>query len=141
MKALELNPEYKPAYRISFFTYCRMGENSKAVEALYKMMLVDTATIHEAKIIKDVYNKAGINGVWNWLITQELEKSKPSTWQLARYYASINNSDEALNWLEKAYKIRDPTLPRVCVDPCFNNLRSEPRYLKLIDQMGLSEYH
>jgi TolB-like protein len=128
------NPKYSGVYWDYFPIYWRYGENVKAVEALQKSLPGDTLTI------KEVYNKSGINGIFNWLIEKELNKSKPNPWLLASLYSRQGKNEEALNWLEEALKENLTILPYINNDPDFDNVRSEPRFQAIIKKMGLSEY-
>jgi hypothetical protein len=40
-------------------------------------------------------------------------------------------------WLERAYKQRDPGLPEINRDPLFRNLHDDPRYAELLQKMHL----
>jgi TolB-like protein len=139
-KVQELDPDNIGVYWRYFKLYLRQGENLKAIEALQKIMLMDTSTVRNVTVVKDVYNKSGVNGLLNWLIELQLKNPKTSPMSLATLYAMVNKKEEALDWLEKEMEERSPSIPRINNDPAFDNLRSEPRFLAIITKMGLSEY-
>ncbi len=56
---------------------------------------------------------------------------------LALIYASLNDKDKALEWLEKAYEDRSTMLIWIKVNPRLENLRSEPRFKAVVKRMGL----
>jgi len=45
-----------------------------------------------------------------------------------------------LKWLEKAVQIRVPEIPRIYTDPEYKILSLEPRFKKMINQLGLTGY-
>ena len=44
---------------------------------------------------------------------------------------------QALEWLEKAFEVRDPNLPFVNLMLVFESLRSDPRFQALLRRMNL----
>jgi adenylate cyclase len=54
-------------------------------------------------------------------------------------YAWVGEKERALAWLEKAYRVHDPALANLKVDPGFDSLRDDPRYLALLKEVGLSD--
>jgi eukaryotic-like serine/threonine-protein kinase len=58
-------------------------------------------------------------------------------WQIATLYTRAGDRREALDWLEKAYEIRDLNMPYISIDPIFEFLRSEPRFRDLLKRMKL----
>ena len=119
-------------YYLYFRIYLRYGEDLKAVEALQKLNLGDTLTI------KEVYNKSGINGIFNWITKFEVNKSDFRF--LSIFYYKLGKKEEELMQLEKALKDNSGGLPGINNDPDFDNLLSEPRFEAIIKKMGLSEY-
>jgi len=117
-----------------FRIYLRYGEDLKAIEALQKVMPGDTLTI------KEVYNKSGINGIFNWFIESGVNKSTNYFRSLAILYTILGKKEEELSWLEKALKENLTSLPEINNNSDFDNLRSEPRFQAIIKKMGLSEY-
>jgi TolB-like protein/Tfp pilus assembly protein PilF len=52
-------------------------------------------------------------------------------------YAALDDKNQALSWLEKAFNEHDSYLTRLKVDQAMDPLRSEPRFAKLRDRMSL----
>jgi TolB-like protein len=141
LKVEELNSDYVYAFWGCFYIYVMQDKGLNAVEELQKIMRMDTSTIKYTKVIIEIYNKSGAKGLLNWVIELQLNSPKPSPSLLTRCYAILDKKEEALDWLEKELEDRPTDLPRINTNPDFNNLRSEPRFLALLEKMGLSEYH
>jgi tetratricopeptide (TPR) repeat protein len=137
-KVQELNPDRNFHYDF-FETYVKLGEDLLAIEELQKALLRDSLIPEKENFIKDVFNKSGMNGLFQLLIELELKKSWPNSWDISRWYALMDRRDESLIWLEKAF-VESTQIPRINCDPTFDNLRSEPRFIALIEKMGLSNY-
>jgi tetratricopeptide (TPR) repeat protein len=60
-----------------------------------------------------------------------------SAYQIAEVYAFREDSDEAFEWLERAYEQRDAGLPEIKTDPLVKSLRHDPRYTALLKRMRL----
>jgi len=60
-----------------------------------------------------------------------------SPYGIASIYASLGDTDMALDWLEKAHAEHDQTLVWVKAHPRLDILHDEPRYKAILDQMGL----
>jgi serine/threonine-protein kinase len=58
---------------------------------------------------------------------------------VALVYASLGENHQALDWLETAYKEGDRVLLTLKVEPAYKDLHNEPRYLKLLADMGLAD--
>ena len=58
---------------------------------------------------------------------------------VARIYAWRGEKDQAFEWLERAYEVRDDGLPWLKFDPGIRNLRVDPRYNALLRKMNLPE--
>jgi tetratricopeptide (TPR) repeat protein len=56
---------------------------------------------------------------------------------VAEVYAGLGEHEQALDWLERACDERDHALVRLVVNPWWDNLRSEPRFQKLLRRVGL----
>ena len=60
-----------------------------------------------------------------------------SAYQIAQAFAFRGESDKSFEWLERAYKQRDPGLPLIKTEPLLKNLRHDSRYTKLLKEMHL----
>ena len=60
-------------------------------------------------------------------------------WGLSLIYAGLNEKDQALDWLERAYASPSPSaiLTYLKVEPTLDPLRSEPRFQALLAKTGL----
>ncbi len=59
------------------------------------------------------------------------------SYNVAMIYNGLGEREEALNQLEKAFKERDARMMLLKVEPKWNNLRSEPRFVEIIKRMNL----
>jgi len=57
-------------------------------------------------------------------------------WGIAVAYIMAGEKDRALEWLEKGFELRDPNMSYLCF-PCFNSMRSDPRFQDLLRRMNL----
>jgi tetratricopeptide (TPR) repeat protein len=56
--------------------------------------------------------------------------------EVALIYVGLGQKDQAMEWLEKAYDERFS--PLVLMRPCFDSLRSDPRFQNLLGRIGIS---
>lgn len=102
--------------------------------------MTTTLTAKDATLVKDIYNKSGINGLWNWILELELKRPTHNQMSLAIRYVKVGNKEVAMNWLEKCFENRPSVLPRINNIPELEALRSEHRFQTMIKKMGLSDY-
>ena len=140
LKTLEINPDFGKIYPLSIYSYIKLGEEKKAFQILKQSFLRDTLTAKYAGSLDEIYGKAGMKGIFSWLIEVEQMKPNPSLISIAWIYAAIGNKDRTLDWLEKALTARSSDLPRINNYIIFNDLHSEPRFDAILDKMGLSDY-
>ncbi|HTO85907.1 MAG TPA: protein kinase [Thermoanaerobaculia bacterium] len=57
---------------------------------------------------------------------------------VAGVLSSLGEKDQALAWLEKALDERDPWLTSLKVEPMYDALRSDPRFVDLLHRVGLN---
>ena len=61
-----------------------------------------------------------------------------TTWvAMAQAAVFLGRTDEALDALERALRVRSPILPQVPGDPCFAVLADHPRFLAIMAEMGI----
>jgi TolB-like protein/Tfp pilus assembly protein PilF len=62
-----------------------------------------------------------------------------STFMAAAWYALAEDRERTLDWLERAYEVRDPNIPYAGVDPGFDLVRDDPRFKDLLRRVGLPQ--
>jgi len=76
-------------------------------------------------------------------LLQELQEKGKSEYVLptlfAEVYASLGNTDEAFQWLEKAYQERQWNMFLLKTHTWWEPLRSDPRFDELVQQMKFPE--
>jgi TolB-like protein len=60
-----------------------------------------------------------------------------SAYQYAEIYAQWGNVSTALDWIEKAYEVKDPGIVSIGVDEFFAPLRREPRFQEVLRKLNL----
>ncbi len=68
-------------------------------------------------------------------LLNDLKKHSPRAPEIAMVYAALGDKDQAMAWLEKAYRERPN--PGVLLRPGFNPLRGDPRFQDLRIRVGL----
>lgn len=61
---------------------------------------------------------------------------KPAPESLAAAYAKLKDKDHAFQWLEKAFESRSPSLILLNQDPQLQDLKSDPRFARLLKRIG-----
>lgn len=59
---------------------------------------------------------------------------------IASVYAALGDKDQAFVWLERAYENRDFFMTYLNVYPFFDPLRSDPRFRRLTERVGIPNY-
>lgn len=61
-----------------------------------------------------------------------------SPYLIATIYSGLGDKDKAMQWLEKAYEVRDGMLVMLKVDAHLDGMRSDPRFQDLLRRVGLN---
>lgn len=65
------------------------------------------------------------------------EEESPLAIGIARHYFRLGENDKGFEWLERSYSRRESWLLWVTVDPDFDGIRTDSRYLDLVKRLGL----
>jgi hypothetical protein len=98
-------------------------------------------TTHYMDTVRKVYQRSGMNGLWNLLV--EVWQKDPSlpVSDIAWCYSILKDKEQALTWVEKAVKGRSPAIPRIMSYPEYDFLHNEPGFLAMVEQIGLNPYY
>jgi serine/threonine-protein kinase len=87
--------------------------------------LAKSGKIEEARVLLD------------GLLKRSKERFVPPS-HIAMLYNALGERAEAIAWLERGFAQRDPKMTFLKVQPRWNNLRADPRFMDLLKRMGLS---
>ncbi len=76
------------------------------------------------------------------ILDEFLERSKQTyvpPYCLAIIYFALGEKDQGFIWLERGYEKRDKRLTFLRLDPIFVSIGSDPRYIALMNKMGLEK--
>jgi adenylate cyclase len=62
-----------------------------------------------------------------------------AAYQYAQINVTLGDHDEAFRWLEVARRVKDPGLVYITFDPLLDPLRKDPRFDRLLRQVGLAD--
>jgi len=89
-----------------------------------------------------IYARMGKREEADQVLNSLLERSKQeyvSPVDLADLYFALEENDQGFEWLEKAYKQRDPYLVHLRVLPFYDSVRSDPRFITMLKKIGLDK--
>jgi serine/threonine-protein kinase len=141
-KALELDPHYAAAHRLLSLAYqgkelfddaiaenrywgALTGNQIETTVALAQLYAVSRQREDAKKLVEVVeQDKLMIDQVYRGL---------------ALVYAALGENDSAFKWLEESYQRREESLLNLKVDPKADRLRSDPRFIALLRQIGVEK--
>lgn len=137
-KTLEMDPNYGYAHTYLGYTYSAMRRYNEAV-AEYETTnrLIGDSTSLQC-FLGYALSKAGRRNEAEAILKKlETTKEYVSPAELAVLYVGLDQKEQALYSLERAYAAHDLQMRYLSVDHHFDPLRSEPRFQELIRKVGL----
>lgn len=128
-QTLELDPNYAPAHSRLGLAYANKQQYDQAVVALKKAIALEWAPGRVGEL-GDIYARWDKRREAQKVIDELKQMSKHryvSAMLIARIYARLGETNQALQWLGKAEPGGDP----IIADPGFDNLRSDARFIAL----------
>lgn len=142
-KAVQLNPDFFVTYYHFAWLYVQLGRYPDAITQVTQGRLlspderVKTAKADEAKLRK-AFAAEGARGFWQEMMRERVEDSEIGGFGLPEIYARLGDKEDALKELERESEERFALGTLVNVDPAFDSLRSDPRFVDLVRRMGLA---
>jgi Predicted integral membrane protein len=126
--------------------YAYRGEFDKAIAEETQARILAGEDPRSVVELENSLHKAfaarGPRGYWETLLKLSGQRNNPpeaytTTDGLAILYVRVGEKEKALETLEKAYKERQLHMTEIAIEPTFDTLRSDPRFLALLHQVGL----
>jgi len=145
MKTLEIDPTFILADIPLAGAYEQKKMYTEAIERLQTVTVgLSYASIrHPVPILSlgHVYAVSGrTDDARNMLeLVEEMSKDQyVSPYWMGVISIGLGRKDQALSWLERAFKEHDGSMVFLKVDPVFDSIRSEPRFVGLLTKMRLA---
>ena len=142
LKALDLDPNFPPAYSWLSSEYARRGRSAEAIAAAEEALRRTPGGIIYGGELGGAYASAGRKDEAMKVIEQLKQPEKRrlgSSIVIGRVYWRLGNKKLTLEWFEKAFEERVPTLPLTITGAEFDSLRSEARFRELRRRVGVPE--
>jgi TolB-like protein/DNA-binding winged helix-turn-helix (wHTH) protein len=132
-KALELNPDVWPGPIQLSKIHIMQGRSQ---DALPEIELIRQATVR-AYLYPIAYYALGRKKESDTALSTLIAKYHESTYGIAQVYAFRNQSDEAFEWLDRAYAQRNSGLISTKVNPLLKSLHKDPRFAAFLKKLNL----
>jgi len=133
-KSLELNPDFWGGPIVLTRIYLLQG---RPQDALREIEHVHLAT-YRAHLYALTYYALGRKKESDAALRELMMKYHASNaFEIATIYAFRNQTDEAFEWLDRAYAQRDPSLMSTKMDPLLKSLHNDPRYAAFLKKLNL----
>ncbi len=120
--------------------YHNLGEFEKAFE-IFKQSYLEKGLDTIANVLKEEYYAGGyqlaLSKVAEALI-EGIGNDYSTPWQIATLFTRAGDKEKAVEYLIKAYEIKDPNMPYIEVDPIFDILNNNRDYIELLGKMNLN---
>jgi TolB-like protein/DNA-binding winged helix-turn-helix (wHTH) protein/Tfp pilus assembly protein PilF len=139
---LDLDPNSVRSLWLIGGIYAAKGMNSEAVSAFLQAMQLGGAPPGMIAAAKTGARDSGLKGFWKALtafLPENVANGNLEPFDAAVSYANAGDNDLALRSLEKAVEARCYGITYLGVNPIFDDLRSDPRFVSLLRRIGLPQ--
>lgn len=141
LKTFELEPNFWLAHLFAASAYIEKEMFADAFAEAEKAKQFSGGSSHAAALGIYALAKSGKKPEAETAL-EELHRSVNARYvppyHFALAYQGLEKPEETLTWLEKGYEQRDPKLVFLKVEPKWNNLRKEPRFIELMHRMHIN---
>ena len=140
-RGLELAPNDRDPHACFSYSYLGKRQYQQAIEESQKALtLSGEETVWEV-LLGRAYALGGKTAEAHQILADVLGKSERGyvpPYFIAALYVALGDRQNAFQWLDKAYRERDPYLAGIKGDPGVDPLRGDAKFQELSRQMGLT---
>jgi TolB-like protein/DNA-binding winged helix-turn-helix (wHTH) protein/Flp pilus assembly protein TadD len=139
-KTLEMDPRFAQAhYRLGQIEVMR-GRYREAIPELQQAVALSGGSPRASAELGLAYalhgDASGATALLSALRDQST-KRYVSPFNMAVIYGGLGDRQHTMEWLDKAYAERSPSLSLLKLSPAFDSVRSDPRFVSLVRRIGL----
>jgi tetratricopeptide (TPR) repeat protein len=140
-KTLELDPNFILAHSFLGLAYVQKSMYKEGIAEIEKELVISPGNPYALSSLGYAYAVAGRRAEAQKVLDQLNELSKQRyvpALVMVRIYAGLGEKDKAFEWLKKSYEERSIALTAdIRLDPVYDPLRSDPRWVDLLRRMNL----
>ncbi len=133
-RALSLNPTDVRQAALRGISLLQMGEMDSAIQSCNTPPLDWESRLCLAIAYDKLHRRPEADAQVASLLS---EMGDASAYQFAEIYAQWGDIPKALDWIEKAYRLKDPGVVATKVDEFFGPLRNEPRFQEVVRRLNI----
>ena len=141
LKTLEMEPNHFPTRVTLGLNFEQLGLNKQAIEELKKAQALAPNDAGTIAALAHIFSKDGepkdardvLVELENWS-----KKNYVMPYSIAILHAGLGENAKALEWLERGFQDRSLRPVWLLYDPRLEGLRKDPRYVRLVQAMGLA---
>jgi len=140
-KVVELDPNYDEVYPSLIQAYLRKSMYDEALRAAEKYAELSGNSLESKQVKAYVYASIGNKEEAHKLLAQVKERFGEeflSSYLMSIIHFVLGETDEGFEWLNKAYNQRDANITLMNIDTELENVKSDPRFVSLLEKVGLS---
>lgn len=138
-KALEFNPQALDAHMFLGFIYIQQGKKDEAITEFQTVVQLSERNPSMLALLGYAYASAGRRDDAQAILNELQSGKQPVTQiEMAMIYIALGENDEAFEWLEKALEERAWQLGFLKVEPIFDPLRGDARFVDLMRRVNLT---
>jgi tetratricopeptide (TPR) repeat protein len=137
-KALDLDPDFPLAYAQLGLAHVQNGMGDKAIGELKEAL---ARGYQHPRVLGMLGYAYAVAQKWAEAqkVLEELKIRAPKQFgvamPIAHIYSALGDKDQAFEWLQKAADERDSAVIWIKVDPGLENLRTDPRFARLLEKV------
>lgn len=138
-QALAIDPDFFPTHSVLGLFYQQTGKPDVAIEEYRKAYRLSGGNILQLAYQGFVLGQIGRRSEAEQIITtvNQIAQSRfVPPYAVALVYTGLGDRDAAIQWLEKAFEVRDVALVFLPADPKWDSLRSDKRFQSLLRRCG-----
>ena len=136
---IDMDPDFVLPHLVLGQAYEQKKMYDQAITELRRAVDISQSSAPAIAALARTYAVSGRTTEARKLLDQLMEQSKKryvSPFYVAIVYAGLGENDQALDWIEKAYKDRSNAIVFAKVDPQLDTLRSTPRFQSLLHRLA-----